>query len=113
MAVALSAGAMGQSKVYLSENFDKGIPADFVTLDRDENPVATSYYKNVSIGSSWVANVIDNQTNKAAFSFTQGSYNFAQENWLIAPQISIDSDSEAYLRWMVSLYIMTTWKTIR
>lgn len=99
MAVALSITAMGQSKVYLSENFDNGIPADFITVDRDENPVATSYYKNVSIGSSWIANVIDNQTNKAAFSFTQGSYNFAQENWLIAPQISIDSDSEAYLRW--------------
>lgn len=99
MAVALSAVSMGQPKVYLSENFDKGIPSGFVTLDRDENPVATTFYKNVSIGSSWVANVIDDQANKAAFSFTQGSYNFAQENWLITPQISIDSDTEAYLRW--------------
>lgn len=99
MAAALSVVAMGQSKVYLSENFDNGIPSDFVTIDRDENPVATFCYKNVSINPSWIANVIDVKTNKAAFSFTQGNYNFAQENWLITPQISIDSDSEAYLCW--------------
>lgn len=99
MAAALSVVAMGQSKVYLSENFDNGIPSDFVSIDRDENPVATFCYKNVSINPSWIANVIDVKTNKAAFSFTQGNYNFAQENWLITPQISIDSDSEAYLCW--------------
>lgn len=99
MAVALSATAMGQPKVYLSENFDNGIPSEFTTIDRDENPVATSYYKNVTIGSSWIANIIDSKTNKAAFSFTQGNYSFAQENWLITPQISINSDTETYLRW--------------
>lgn len=59
MAAALSVVAMGQSKVYLSENFDNGIPSDFVTIDRDENPVATFCYKNVSINPSWIANVID------------------------------------------------------
>lgn len=73
IAVAISASAMGQSKVYLSENFDNGIPAGYTTIDRDENPVNTSYYKNVSIGSSWIANVIDTKTNKAAFSFTRGT----------------------------------------
>lgn len=99
IAVAISASAMGQSKVYLSENFDNGIPAGYTTIDRDENPVNTSYYKNVSIGSSWIANVIDTKTNKAAFSFTRGNYDFAQDNWLITPQISIEPGTEAYLRW--------------
>lgn len=99
IAVALSTAAIGQPKVYLSENFDNGIPAGYKTIDRDENPMATSFYKNVSISSSWTANVIDTKTNKAAFSLTHGNYDFAQDNWLITPQISIDNDAEAYLRW--------------
>lgn len=99
MALAVSSVAMAQQTVYLSDNFDDGIPAGYTTLDRDENPVASSLYKGITVGGSWVANEIERAGNQAAFSFSRGTFDFAQDNWLITPAITIGDGADAYLRW--------------
>lgn len=106
--LALSAATFsyGQDKVYLSEDFNNGIPSSFKIVDSDENPLMTTLYKNAATGNGWTANAIDTKDNKAAFSFTHGTYDYPQENWLITPQISLDKDKEAYLQWKAkSVYI--------
>ena len=47
MALAVSSAATAQQKVYLSDDFDSGIPSGYTTLDRDENPIVSALYKNI------------------------------------------------------------------
>lgn len=99
IAATISTTVAAQQKVYLSENFNSGIPADFTVIDGDQNPIETSLYNRVTFNSAWAANNITDNSNKAAFSFSRASIDYPQENWLITPQLDLSSDGVAYLRW--------------
>lgn len=99
MALAVSSAATAQQKVYLSDDFDSGIPSGYTTLDRDENPIVSALYKNIGTSGSWAANEIERSGNRAAFSFSRSTFEFAQDNWLITPAITLDADADAYLTW--------------
>lgn len=87
-----------QSDVYYQTDFNDGIPANFTLIDKDENPIKTGDFNNITPNGSWFASRVDTQSNQAALSTSNCQYDLPNENWLITPPIQIKS-GEAWLKW--------------
>jgi len=81
---------------YLFTDFTSSMPKTYTIEDKDGIEIPADIYRNVSTGAAWVRARVGTH-GYCAVSLTRGG-NFAQDNWLITPAVSIEDDN-AVLRW--------------
>lgn len=90
--------AQAQTDTYLSADFKKGIPSDFVLKDYSENPVMAPDFKAGRVKDTWSMYSVDIDSIQAAISTSRGEKDIAVDKWMITPSVKITSD-KAWLSW--------------
>lgn len=90
--------AHAQNNVYLSENFEDGMPDHFVLKDYRDNPVDPTDFKSGRVGQTWTVYGVDSDEIQAAICTSRGEKKIAADKWMITPQVKITSD-KAWLSW--------------
>jgi hypothetical protein len=97
LALALPMAASPLSAAdYYSSDFST-ISAAFTIKNADNAPIAADYYNRLSLDEAWTYGLMDTK-GFVALSPTHSNTAEAQENWLIAPAVSVNS-AEACVVW--------------
>lgn len=91
---AFAALSLQAQKTYLNTNFEDGIPTDFTNLDLDELAVGSGF--DVPVTSNWFVSNIYGAKGKAVVSTSRHNFELPTDNWLITPQLHIDSQDAVF-----------------
>lgn len=96
--LALGLSVYSQNNVYLNENFEDGIPKNFVLKDYNDDPVVPTDFKGGRVNNTWSDYAVDSNEIRAAICSSRGGKGIATDRWMITPSIKIAS-GQAWLSW--------------
>ena len=95
----LSAAMTAGAQTYLECDFEQGIPADYVLVDKDQlTPSADMQKLGFGVGTPWIVFTPKNESGQVACSTSWYSPAGTSDDWMILPSVTI-SDDNVIVRW--------------
>ncbi len=96
LTASLCATSVAQN-IYYETDFERSMPKDITTWDKDENPTRSGLMNVDFTGGTWARSLTD-KDDRAAISSAYSTYDYPIEDWMILPKINV-ADQEAVLAW--------------
>ncbi|MBR5804064.1 MAG: choice-of-anchor J domain-containing protein [Bacteroidaceae bacterium] len=87
-----TSNVMGQEEC-LNVDFFDGIPDNFTLISYDENPVKSQDFKKINTSMEWFISKVVSKDNVAAISTSHRTFDFATDNWMITPRLTLPSEN--------------------
>ena len=87
---------LSAQQAHVEENFENGIPSDYINEDYDALPLGNGF--KIAISGKWFVGNVSNSEGKAALSTSHHTFELPTDNWLITPKIRI-SVLDTWLTW--------------